>query len=67
MKQGKLLTSTFTISCPHCRQRQINGNGAHAFRATEVKAGQARRCTNRACGQEFKLPAKLQANIKVSA
>lgn len=67
MKQGKLLTSTFTIICPHCQQRQVSGTGSHAFRATEVRAGQERQCTSAACGKEFKLPAKLQASVKTMA
>jgi hypothetical protein len=61
--RAKLLTSTFTLECPHCKERQINGRGSHAFRAGEVRPNEKRTCTNRECGKTFQLPARLVAAV----
>lgn len=65
--RAKLHTGSFTLVCPHCSERQINGSGSHAFRARDVRPNQKRSCTNKECGKTFKLPARLTASVKHDA
>lgn len=65
--RAKLLTGTFTLLCPHCKERQINGSGSHAFRAQDIRPNEKRSCTNRKCGKTFQLPARLRASVKPDA
>lgn len=59
--RAKLLTSCFTLLCPHCNERQINGRGSHQFTAADVRPNQKRTCTNKGCGKTYQLPARLTA------
>lgn len=65
--RAKLLASTFTLICPHCAARQINGGGSHQFRAGDVQPNGKRQCTNGECKKTFQLPARLLATVRADA
>lgn len=62
--RARLLTTVFTLLCPHCEGRQINGNGSHVFRAGDVRPNEKRVCTNKLCGKTFQAPARLTATVR---
>lgn len=65
--RAEILTSSFTLICPHCKERQVNGGRSHQFRPGDVRPNEKRTCTNKGCGKTFQLPAQLKATVRADA
>lgn len=67
MKTAKLHTEAFSITCPHCKEAQVEKkSGSQMFTPEDVEPGQSMVCTSETCKETFRLPTTLRAEVQNS-